>query len=286
MSAAVEDEVLKHQLQRMDDWDFEHFVADLWTQQGWTTEVEQQSNDAGVDVRAEKSVPYPQKQLIQVKRYGDSTAVGGPAVQQYASLKQQEQGVDSAIIVTTSHFTESAKQRARELNVKLIDGDDLLDIINRQHAHDLVDEYLDLPDPKPESEPEDGSEEVVSEDQFEVISLPLLSFQLPKGFAPADATPAKTLRYYAIWVGIAAWLLSLLYLGSFAFWELATIGWILTPLAIALDARTVGVFSPADKDWWFFVAGSAIPGLGLVAVAGYLIIRRGLRLDLLLHHST
>ena len=62
---------LQRRLQAMDDFQFEHLIADLWEQQGWTTEVEQQSSDAGVDIRATKSQPYPRKALIQAKRYSD-----------------------------------------------------------------------------------------------------------------------------------------------------------------------------------------------------------------------
>jgi restriction endonuclease Mrr len=114
----------------MDDFQFEHLVADLWEEQGWTTEVEQQSGDAGVDVRATKTQPYSRKALIQAKRYSDKNPVGGPDIQQYSALKQQESDVDEAIIVTTGRFTGSAEDRARDLNVKTIDGEELVDLID------------------------------------------------------------------------------------------------------------------------------------------------------------
>jgi len=134
---------LKPLLQGMDDWDFEHFVADLWERQGWDAEVEQQSGDAGVDIRAVKSMPYRQKALIQAKRYGENTTVGGPDIQQYSALKQQEQDADKAIVVTTSRFTSAAYDRAEDLNVKLIDGDDLAQLIDELDAYDLVEHYVD-----------------------------------------------------------------------------------------------------------------------------------------------
>lgn len=142
MSESLEKEVLKNRLQRMDNYDFEHFVADLWEIQGWDTEVEQQSGDAEVDVRATRATPYPQKQLIQAKRYQSSTTVGGPDIQQYASLRSQEEGVDAVVIVTTSSFTRSAKERARDLNVKLVDGDKLVSMVNVLHAQHVADKYL------------------------------------------------------------------------------------------------------------------------------------------------
>lgn len=135
---------LKSRLQKMDDYEFEHFVADLWREMGWETEVSQASVDAGIDVIATQDTPYHQKKVIQAKRYGDSTTVGGPDIQQYASLKQQVQNADSVVIVTTSSFTSSAESRARELNVKLVDGRGLVEMIEDLDAYDIVDDYLNI----------------------------------------------------------------------------------------------------------------------------------------------
>lgn len=137
----VEDGAIKRYLQEMDDYDFEHFVADLWERQGWNCTVSQASIDAGIDVTATKSTPYNQKKLIQVKRYGPNTTVGGPEIQQYASLKHQQSDADSVVVVTSNGFTKSAKERARDLNVKLVDGDSLENLVKRLDAEDLLTEY-------------------------------------------------------------------------------------------------------------------------------------------------
>lgn len=104
--------------------------------------MSQASIDAGIDVVATKEMPYPQKKVIQAKRYGENTTVGGPDIQQYASLKQQVEGADSVIVVTTSEFTSSAQKRARDLNVKLVDGDRLAQLIDEHDAWDLVTKYI------------------------------------------------------------------------------------------------------------------------------------------------
>lgn len=136
---------LRRQLQAMDDYDFEHFIGDLWELQGWDTEVEQQSTDAGVDVRATQTSPYYRKVLIQAKRYSDDNPVSGPDVQQYSALKQQEADVDESIIVTTGRFTGSAEDRGKDLNVKLIDGHGLVAIIDEFNAYDIVEQYIRHP---------------------------------------------------------------------------------------------------------------------------------------------
>lgn len=143
---STETETIKRRLQRMDDYDFEHFVADIWTRRGWETEVSQASLDAGIDVTATKTTPYKQKKLIQAKRYGENTTVGGPEIQQYASLKHQQIDADSVVVVTSNAFTRSAEERANELNVKLVNGDDLAELVLSLDAYDLLERYDPTPD--------------------------------------------------------------------------------------------------------------------------------------------
>lgn len=142
---------LKRTLQGMDDYDFEHFVADLWGRMGWETEVSNQSSDKGIDVVATRRSPYEEKALIQAKRYGPNTTVGSPAIQQYASLKHQRHGVDKVLVVTTNGFSGQAEELAHQLNVKLVDGDDLVGLVEELDAMDLVERYV--PAREPESEP-------------------------------------------------------------------------------------------------------------------------------------
>lgn len=128
-------------LRTMDDYDFEHFVAELWERRGWETTVSEQSGDRGIDVVATKSVPYEQKILIQAKRYGENTTVGSPDIQQYASLKNQQPGVDQVLVVTTNRFTNQATEIAQQLNVKCIDGNDLVRLVEEESSKDLVEKY-------------------------------------------------------------------------------------------------------------------------------------------------
>lgn len=138
----LQQQTLLQRLQEIDAYEFEEFVADLWTKQGWETYVTAGANDRGVDVFAEQSTPYPQKQAIQVKRYDPDNSVGRPDIQQYASIPQERTDVDSAIVVTTGTFTEKARATARNLNVKLIDGARLYNLIDALEAFELVESYL------------------------------------------------------------------------------------------------------------------------------------------------
>lgn len=129
------------QLRTMDPYDFEHFVADLWEVRGWNTTVSQESVDQGVDIVATKEDPFPQKQVIQAKRYNSDNTIGSPKIQQYASLRQQEDRADATVIVTTSQFTQQAKNLAQKLNVKLVDAEDLYNLLRETGRFDLVLNY-------------------------------------------------------------------------------------------------------------------------------------------------
>ena len=130
------------QLQKIDEYLFEQLVAGLWETRGWTTKVTSGSNDRGVDVIAEKQNPFHQKQLIQAKRYSQGNKIGSPDIQQYSSLKHQFQNVDNVVVVTTSDFTSQARDIANSLNVKLINGRELVSLIVETDPEDLLEEYF------------------------------------------------------------------------------------------------------------------------------------------------
>jgi len=163
MTKAESAEDIRTRLQNIDPYDFEDFVADLWEDRGWETTVAQDSNDMGVDVVAQKSTDLvEQKLVIQAKRYSEENKIGRPKIQQYHSLKEQDAAADAAVVVTTSSFSKQAEDWADEHNVKLIDGDDLVEIIEERRRYDLVDQYAPRLKPEiPDEDSNDGGSEPV-----------------------------------------------------------------------------------------------------------------------------
>lgn len=129
-------------LRSMDDYRFEQFVADLWTEMGYRTTVRPPSRDGGIDVLARKRGPGGATEAIQAKRYEESTAVSGPDIQQYFAMKYQV-GADEGVIVTTGRFTDPAEDRAAELGVGLVDGPDLVRLIDRHASVEFYHTYRD-----------------------------------------------------------------------------------------------------------------------------------------------
>jgi hypothetical protein len=159
-----QDELLS-QLRQIDEYEFEELVADVWEQRGWQTTVTTGSSDRGIDVVAQKSSPFSQKHLIQAKRYSAGNKIGSPDIQQYSSLRQQEDHVDAIIVVTTSSFTSQAQQISEELNVKLVAGNELYDIIQQADANSIVYEYV-----KPIENKEQANKNVTSSNKTDTAS--------------------------------------------------------------------------------------------------------------------
>jgi HJR/Mrr/RecB family endonuclease len=140
----IEQDVFLSHLREIDEYDFEVFVAKLWERYGWKTTVTSGSNDRGVDVISGKDTPFKQNHAIQVKRWGSGNKVGRPQIQQYSSLRHRENDIDFVVVVTTSSFTRQAKEEASNLDVKLVDGSDLYQVVSEVDAEDLVSDYIDL----------------------------------------------------------------------------------------------------------------------------------------------
>lgn len=126
----------------MDEYEFEEFIGDIWSQLGWQTTVTTASADRGVDVIAERESPFYQKQIVQAKRYGPDNPVSSSEVQQYAGLHLQEDNVDAVVVVTTGRFTSNAQEVAADSNVKLVDGEGLCEIIHSDDIEVSLEKYL------------------------------------------------------------------------------------------------------------------------------------------------
>lgn len=122
------------QLQKMDPYDFEELVADVWEAMGYDTHVRKGSQDRGIDIEA---VRGRQKALIQAKRYSSDNKVGSEEVRKYATLWQQEPDASRVVIVTTSTFTSEGKKVAAEQNVTIVDGPSFVEM--------MKDEGVDAP---------------------------------------------------------------------------------------------------------------------------------------------
>lgn len=138
-------------LKKMDSYDFELLVGDLFESMGYVTHVTPRSRDYGVDILIKlEHFGLSHSWIIQAKKYNGS--VGVREIREYGSLRMRDR-VDGVIIVTTGHFSPDAQDEAGKYNVKLVSGDLLVGMLNR---------YLEKPfagiEEKPDEIPEDGAQ--------------------------------------------------------------------------------------------------------------------------------
>lgn len=131
------------EIRQLSPRDFELLIADIWQErQGWDTEATGPGEDGGVDV-----IGWPPRggeaTAVQAKLYKAGRKIGRPQVQQYGAIPNQYQAIGSVTIVTTSSFTDNAEEAARSLDVKLIDGGDMLSLIDRYDGHEIVEWYCE-----------------------------------------------------------------------------------------------------------------------------------------------
>jgi restriction system protein len=120
---------------------FERLVLDVLTGAGYggaaddTNQHLGKSGDGGVDGVIKEDSLGLELIYIQAKRYAPDAPVGRPAIQQFAGSLEGFRA-RKGVFITTSTFTQEAKDYARQIEkrIALIDGETLIDLMLR---HDV-----------------------------------------------------------------------------------------------------------------------------------------------------
>lgn len=114
------------QIDAMEGIEFENYIKKMLERMGYySVKTTATTGDQGVDLLARKGMT---KYAIQCKRYKNS--VGNKAVQEvFAGASFYK--CDKCIVVTNSHFTNSAKELAKANKVELWDRDKLKELIEK-----------------------------------------------------------------------------------------------------------------------------------------------------------
>lgn len=121
--------IITYQLSKIDPFDFEKFVANLFSSIGYMAYATKASGDYGCDAIAEKDGI---RLAIQCKHREDPDAtVDQKAIREIHAAKDvSEYRADKAFVVTNGKFTPAAKKLAYDLRVGLWDCEDLLKKLN------------------------------------------------------------------------------------------------------------------------------------------------------------
>lgn len=130
------------------EWrEFEHFVADLWELQGYSTKTTGHHDKEGEDVIATQTIPFKIKIMIQTKRKGLDYTVG----KKVAQIHSLDDGADAdlSVIVTTSSFTSGAINYINlRKSTKLVDGKSLSKLVKKFNGEELLNDYLKADNPE------------------------------------------------------------------------------------------------------------------------------------------
>jgi tetratricopeptide (TPR) repeat protein len=130
---------LRRKLRELDGTAFTRLVADLWEAQGWSTTVFSATNQVVYDVVAMREEPEERRLLLWTEHRPDGSQLGPRTVTRCATARDSSQGADCATIVTNALLRTAAQQRAQELDVTVIDGSDLRDLVRFEEFVDRLD---------------------------------------------------------------------------------------------------------------------------------------------------
>jgi len=133
IEATTRDYVLKRLAQEMKGHPLEEFVAHLLEAMGYRTRVAAVGIDSGIDIVAHKDHLGFEPPIIKVQVKSTEGSVGDPIVSAlYGKVSQSEFG----LLVTLGTFTTQARAFAREKpNLRLIDGDELVNLVFEHYEH-------------------------------------------------------------------------------------------------------------------------------------------------------
>lgn len=121
------DFILKNLAQELKGHPLEHFFAHLLTTMGYRTRVAEPGADGGIDIIAHRDELGFEPPRIKVQVKAGEGSVGDPAV---SALYGKVGAGEFGLLVTLGTFTTQARHFAREKpNLRLIDGDELVDLV-------------------------------------------------------------------------------------------------------------------------------------------------------------
>lgn len=112
-------------LKGLKPWEFEKYIAELFTKLGYKTTVTGSGYDGGIDVIAEKD---GLKHYIQCKKYITST-VSVSEIRDFYGAIANHLAQAKGFFITTNNFTLEAERFAEDKPIELIDGYKLIKYI-------------------------------------------------------------------------------------------------------------------------------------------------------------
>lgn len=110
---------------------FEEYTAELFKVMGFKTEIVGGSNDGGIDIIVKKE---DVTSFVQCKRYREKNKITPSQVRDFYGGIADKLNGGIGYFVTTSYFTEKAKEFAKERRIELVDGDRLVEYMKQTNV--------------------------------------------------------------------------------------------------------------------------------------------------------
>lgn len=121
---------------KIDGYEFEEIIGNLFKNMGFDVEQTVLTGDGGVDIIAYYTRPiFRGRYIIQCKNWINS--VGQPPIRDLYGVVMSERA-NKGILITTSTFTEKAREFADNKNIELIDKDILIKLLNQYNSKDTT----------------------------------------------------------------------------------------------------------------------------------------------------
>ena len=178
--------------------------------------------------------------------------------------------------MTTNGYSRQAREIAEDLNVKIIDGDGLVELIDEYDSLDLVAEYLDFIEPAEQVDSDESAHpDPEPTDETEVPSVP---GEPSTDSQSSHSEVAPSTRWRNVILGASVgWLV--VFFGVTVLpeglWAVLFIGtWLALPIAIYFDSRTVATYTEWPKYRWLYLVSSLIWVVAVIPGMIYLWRRR------------
>ncbi|WP_394174000.1 restriction endonuclease [Guptibacillus hwajinpoensis] len=118
--------MIEDKVDKLDPWQMQDLVAGLLQAMGYTVKVSKKGPDGGVDILAHKDALGFEKPIIKVQVKHRKSTASAPEVQQLLGAHPIDA---NGLFVSTGGFTSAAEAITKQYNIKLIDLEQLVNMI-------------------------------------------------------------------------------------------------------------------------------------------------------------
>jgi hypothetical protein len=132
-------EDIREELFEIDADDFDDFVADLWGDRGYEVDETDDRRAAFKATKGGRLLGSSSTELVEPV-YSESDMADKSDVNRVLEYRFDDD-VDELVVVTTTEFTEDARKQGKREEVKVLNGEELADLILEEKAQKVLRKY-------------------------------------------------------------------------------------------------------------------------------------------------